>query len=226
MRPDVIDDHYYRRAKEFFEDVSHYDKTDRSGPKIFVGEWATREGTPTPNFGAALGDAAWMTGMERNSDIVVMASYAPLLVNINPRGTQWESDLIGYDALRSYGSPSYYAQVMFGSYLGDVVLDAKLEGAGPKLFCSVTRDTQKKQIFVKLVNASSVPKAVVIQLDGAAIAGTAKLITLSAPDTQTTNTIDQPTRVVPVESTIHVGGNELRHSMPGYSIQVIAISLR
>ena len=148
MRPDVIDDHYYRRAKEFFEDVSHYDKTDRSGPKIFVGEWATREGTPTPNFGAALGDAAWMTGMERNSDIVVMASYAPLLVNINPRGAQWESDLIGYDALRSYGSPSYYAQVMFGSYLGDVVLDAKLEGAGPKLFCSVTRDTQKKQIFV------------------------------------------------------------------------------
>ncbi|HWC16933.1 MAG TPA: carbohydrate binding domain-containing protein, partial [Terriglobales bacterium] len=78
IRPDVIDDHYYRRATDFFRDTTHYDKTDRNGPKIFVGEWATREGTPTPNFGAALGDAAWMTGMERNSDIIVMASYAPL----------------------------------------------------------------------------------------------------------------------------------------------------
>ncbi len=64
-----MDDHYYVRATKFFEDATHYDKTDRNGPKIFVGEWATREGSPTPNFGAALGDAAWMTGMERNSDL-------------------------------------------------------------------------------------------------------------------------------------------------------------
>ncbi|HUB78871.1 MAG TPA: alpha-L-arabinofuranosidase C-terminal domain-containing protein [Bryobacteraceae bacterium] len=226
MRPDVIDDHYYRRAKEFFEDAGHYDKTDRSGPKIFVGEWATREGTPTPNFGAALGDAAWMTGMERNSDIVVMASYAPLLVNVNPKGTQWESDLIGYDALRSYGSPSYYAQVMFGSYLGDVTLDAKLDSAVPKLFYSVTRNTAKKQIYVKLVNASSVPKAIDIDLAGAKLAGNAKLVSLSAKDTQTTNTIDQPTRIIPAESTIRTDGDKLHHSMPGYSIQVIALNLK
>ena len=113
MKPDVLDDHYYMRATEFFDDAHHYDNDDRNGPKIFVGEWATREGTPTPNMGAALGDAAWMTGMERNSDLIVMACYAPLLVNVNPGGMQWESDLIGYDALTSYGSPSYYAQVMF-----------------------------------------------------------------------------------------------------------------
>ncbi|MGA8043146.1 MAG: alpha-L-arabinofuranosidase C-terminal domain-containing protein, partial [Terracidiphilus sp.] len=74
--PDVIDDHFYVRATQNFHDAAHYDKTDRNGPKIFVGEWATREGTPTPNMGAALGDAAWMTGLERNSDIVIMASYA------------------------------------------------------------------------------------------------------------------------------------------------------
>ncbi|MBO0910460.1 MAG: alpha-N-arabinofuranosidase, partial [Acidobacteria bacterium] len=103
VRPDVIDDHYYRRATEFFHDTSHYDKTDRNGPKIFVGEWATREGSPTPNFGAALADAAWLTGLERNSDIVVMSCYAPLFVNVNTGGMQWESDLIGYDALDSYG---------------------------------------------------------------------------------------------------------------------------
>ena len=103
MKPDVLDDHYYKRADEFFEDVKHYDVIDRNGPKIFVGEWATREGSPTTNMGAALGDAAWMTGMERNSDLIVMASYAPLFVNVNPGGMQWESDLIGYDAMTSYG---------------------------------------------------------------------------------------------------------------------------
>ena len=84
-KPDVVDDHYYKRADEFFDDVHHYDAIDRSGPKIFVGEWATREGSPTTNMGAALGDAAWMTGMERNSDLIVMASYAPLFVNVSPR---------------------------------------------------------------------------------------------------------------------------------------------
>ena len=102
-KPDVVDEHYYVRATQNFHDAAHYDtpggspasplhwdgghfdQADRNGPKIFVGEWATREGSPTPNMGAALGDAAWMTGMERNSDLVVMAAYAPLLVNVNPR---------------------------------------------------------------------------------------------------------------------------------------------
>ena len=73
MKPDVQDDHYYVRATQNFADATHYDKVDRNGPKIFVGEWATREGAPTPNMGAALGDAAWMTGLERNSDLIVMA---------------------------------------------------------------------------------------------------------------------------------------------------------
>src|SRR5207302_1556633 len=79
--------------------------------------------------------------------------YAPLFVNVNPGGMQWESDLIGYDAMRSYGSPSYHAQVMFSTYLGDEILDSKLENGGPKLFYSVTEDTNKSRIYVKLVNA-------------------------------------------------------------------------
>ena len=90
--PDVIDDHFYRTAQEFFDDTHHYDKSDRKGPKIFVGEWATREGSPTPDMGAALADAAWLTGLERNSDIVIMASYAPLFINVNPGASQWVPD--------------------------------------------------------------------------------------------------------------------------------------
>ena len=170
IRPDVIDDHYYRRATEFFHDATHYDEIDRSGPKVFVGEWATREGSPTPNFGAALGDAAWMTGLERNSDIVVMSCYAPLFVNVNPGGMQWESDLIGYDAMRSYGSPSYHAQVMFSTYLGDEILDSKLENGGPKLFYSVTEDTNKSRIYVKLVNAESKAQSIHFKFEGPGLA--------------------------------------------------------
>ena len=129
MKPDVVDDHYYKRADEFFDFVKHYDEADRNGPRIFVGEWATREGSPTTNFGAALGDAAWMMAMERNSDLIVMASYAPLFVNVNPGGMQWESDLIGYDTLSSYGSPSYYAQSIFAENLGTEVPTSTLLGS-------------------------------------------------------------------------------------------------
>ncbi len=128
-KPDVVDDHYYRSAAAMENDVRHYDKADRNGPKIFVGEWATTEGSPTPTMNAALGDAAWMTGMERNSDLIVMSCYAPLLVNVNRGAAQWGTNLIGYDALNSFGSPSYYAQQMFNRNRGDVVLPVEVTPA-------------------------------------------------------------------------------------------------
>jgi alpha-L-arabinofuranosidase len=82
--PDILDEHCYLGPQTFENDVHHYDSYKRTGPKIFVGEWASQEGFPTPNLHAALGDAAWLTGLERNSDIVILESYAPLLVNVNP----------------------------------------------------------------------------------------------------------------------------------------------
>ena len=222
IRPDVIDDHYYVRATKFYEDAAHYDKTDRNGPKIFVGEWATKEGSPTPTFDAALGDAAWMTGLERNSDIIVMAAYAPLLVNVNPGGMQWAPNLIGYDAQRSYGSPSYYAQALFASHLGDQTLGSKVEGAGDRFFYSITRDSTKKRLYLKLVNAASTPQPVEIEFGGAKLAATGTLISLSAHSTQATNTIDQPQAIVPVKTALAVS-RHLRHTMPGYSIQLIQV---
>ncbi len=123
---DVEDEHFYRSAQAMEADVHHYDTYSRTGPKIFVGEWATVEGSPTPTLNAALGDAAWLTGLERNSDVVTIASYAPLLVNVNPGGSQWPTNLIGYDALKSYGSPSYYAQQMFSLNRGDIVLPVEI----------------------------------------------------------------------------------------------------
>ncbi|MGD0463571.1 MAG: alpha-L-arabinofuranosidase C-terminal domain-containing protein [Tepidisphaeraceae bacterium] len=123
---DVVDDHYYRSAQAMERDVHHYDQYDRSRPKIFVGEWATVEGSPTPNLNAALADAAWLTGLERNSDVVIMSAYAPLLVNVNKGASQWGTNLIGYDSFSSFGSASYYAQKMFSQNLGDTVLPVKI----------------------------------------------------------------------------------------------------
>jgi alpha-N-arabinofuranosidase len=121
--PDVIDEHYYRSSEDQMASTAHmYDQRPRGGPAIFVGEWATRIGEPTPNMSAALGDAAWMTGLERNSDLVIMESYAPLFVNVNPDAMQWRTDLIGYNVLASYGSPAYYAQKMFSANHGEFVL--------------------------------------------------------------------------------------------------------
>jgi alpha-L-arabinofuranosidase len=120
--PDLLDDHYYRSAAANAADAHHYDGYSRTGPKIMVGEWASTEGSPTPTMNAALGDAAWLTGLERNSDLVKLSCYAPLLVNVNSGASQWGTNLIGYDAMGSYGSPSYYVQSMFYANRGNVVL--------------------------------------------------------------------------------------------------------
>ncbi len=226
MTPDVVDDHYYKRQQGMFDLVTHYDSMDRKGPKIFVGEWATREGTPTPNLGAALGDAAFLTSLERNSDLVVMSAYAPLLVNVNPGGMQWSSDLIGYDALSSYGSPSYYAQVMFGACLGDHIPVSNISAAGAKVFYSVTA-TAKSKACLKLVNASSVPQPMTINLSGLGT-GThnAGVQTLSGAAPWATNTIKDPARIVPVASKVSINGETLQHTLPAYSIQVFEIELK
>jgi alpha-N-arabinofuranosidase len=233
VRPDILDDndhtlhtHFYRTAQQFFQDVHHYDTYDRSGPKILVGEWATREGSPTTNLGAALGDAAWMTGLERNSDIVVMASYAPLFVNVDPGGMEWPSDLIGYDALSSYGSPSYYAQLMFSTHLGDRIVDSTLDTTNPRLFESATYNSKTHHLYIKLVNASSTPQQIELKLIGANhVQSKAALTTLSGKTTQDTNSIKDPTRIVSVVTTITNAGTSFTHSLPKYTIQVLDLVL-
>jgi alpha-N-arabinofuranosidase len=227
MKPDVLDDHYYKRADEFFADVKHYDNADRNGPKIFVGEWATREGSPTTNMNAALGDAAWMTGMERNSDLIVMASYAPLFVNVNPGGMQWESDLIGYNAVTSYGSPSYYAQAMFAQYLGTEAPTSSVTGGGERFFYSVTRDPNNDAVYLKLVNASSAAQPVEINLAGANNVGkTGTLVSLSGNNPAETNTISAPMRIAPVKTPLTNVGAKFNHTVPAYSIQVIQLQAK
>jgi alpha-N-arabinofuranosidase len=225
VKPDVLDEHFYMSAEKSFSNAGYYDMYNRTGPKIFVGEWATREGEPTPNLEAALGDAAWMTGMERNADLILMASYAPLLVNVNPGGMQWATDLIGYDALTSYGSPSYWAQVLFGSYLGTETVEAKLDNAGPRVYVSATRDEKQRKLFVKVVNATSEKAALNIALHGVgSVKRDATLITLSGKTPNATNSITHPDAVTPVTREIEVAGAKFKQSFAPYSINVLELS--
>jgi alpha-N-arabinofuranosidase len=225
VKPDVLDEHFYMSAEKAFSDGGHYDKYDRSGPKIFVGEWATREGEPTPNLQSALGDAVWLTGLERNSDLVIMESYAPLFVNVNAGGMQWASDLIGYDALTSYGSPSYWTQVMFAAHTGTEVVAATLANAGPRIAASVTRDEQRRKIFIKLVNGTSDAQRFQIALDGApGVKHQATLVTMSGKSPNATNAITNPDNVKPVDRTIQVAGPKFEYSFVPYSVNVLELS--
>ena len=235
-RPDVLDEHYYRSAADFIKgSPAHYDRYPRNGQEIFVGEWGAYEEivpwdarsralAPTPSMKAALGDAAWMTGMERNADLVTMQCYAPLLVNVNPGGRQWRPNLIGYDALRSYGSPSYHAFRMFSTNCGDEILKTTLAGA-PRL-TSVTNDTRTGAIFIKHVNPEATPQVMKIEVRGVrSIESTAILTELTA-DPSLTNSIDAPRRVVPVTRTMNGIGTSFSHTFPAHSITVLRLDTR
>ena len=225
IKPDVLDEHFYMSAQESFSQAHHYDAADRKGPKIFVGEWATREGDPTPNLEAALADAAWLTGLERNSDLIVMTSYAPLFVNVNPGAMQWAPDLIGYNALSSYGSPSYWTQVMFSSHLGTEIVPAALANAAPRVFASATRNGATHKVFVKVVNATSTPQPLAIDLAGVGkLARQATLTTMSGKTPNATNSITQPNAVVPVSQTVSIAGPMFTHIFAPYSVNVLELS--
>jgi alpha-N-arabinofuranosidase len=140
---------------------------------------------------------------------------------------QWPSDLIGYDALTSYGSPSYYAQVMFSTHLGDEIVDAKLDTTNPRLFESVTYHSKTHHLFVKLVNASSDAQPIQIKLaDAVNLRGEATITLLSGTTTEETNSITDPRRIVPTESKTSVRTNKFVETLPRYSIQVLDIPLR
>ena len=201
----------------------HYDNAPRTGPKIFVGEWATLAGSPTPNFGGALADAAWMTSMERNSDLIIMSAYAPLLVNVS--GGQWGTNLIGYNGATSYGSPSYYAQALFAGHLGDGTPKTTISGGGKRFYYSATVGSKDRVLHLKLVNASNEDQPLTIDLDGVKGVHSTKVYTLHASTYEATNTINDPKFIHPTDSVIKVSGGSWKHTVPGLTIEVLDIPL-
>ena len=248
--PDLVDEHYYRNMEEMMAQSLKYDTYSRTNlSKIFSGEWATRVGSPTPNMAGALGDGAWMTCMERNSDIVLLSCYAPLLVNVsqltgNGRSMQWSSDLIGYDALTSYGSPSYYAQMMFSTMVGDEILatDSQdipmrqwqprgMRGGNPppprqlrEVFFCATRESKSGLIYLKVVNASGSVRPVKIQISGALkIEPEGEVVSLAASSLDDTNSLEEPRKIVPRTSKASGLSADFTRELPAYSITVMKL---
>lgn len=237
VKPDVVDEHYYRPVDAFLKMArGQYEKYDRRGPEIFVGEWAayetpfepwnarSRNEPPTPNMRAAIGDAAFMTEMEKNSDIVVMNCYAPMFVHVGPGARQWRPNLIGYDALRVFGSPSYHAIKMFSTHLGDEIL--KATATDTDVLVSATRESRSRTLYVKLVNASDAAAPVRLDVTGAGtLAPAATAVTLAA-DPQATNTIDAPTAVAPVTSKVSGVKPGFTYTVPAHGIVVLMLETR
>jgi alpha-L-arabinofuranosidase len=218
---DVLDQHFYSSAS-FFESAStQYDSTSRSGPQIFVGEYAGTAGAgslPTGYLGNSIGEAAFMTGLERNSDIVHMSSYAPLFANVGH--TQWNPDLIGYDQITSFGSTSYWVQRMFASSVGDHVLPVSASDAG--LYYSATIRSADGQVFLKVVNPAAADVTVSLTFAGSS-SSRATVETLGNPDPSVGNTLAAPSAVTPVRSSINGTGGSFSYSAPAYSLSVISV---
>ncbi len=243
FKPDVYDDHFYRKPQELMNQASQYDKARQRGGSpgfngggafngrhpdgilTFVGEWAAQEARPTTNLRSALADAAFIMGLEKNADAVVMECYAPLLVNVNPGASQWPYNLIGYDALQSFGSPSYYAQSMLGQNKGDVVLPTalKLDAPAP-VFGSATYTKAKRTVVVKVVNLSDKAVDMAINLHGVAnVDANGAAIVLSG-EPAAVNTVDKPTNVAPKQEALTQASASFHRTFPKYSFTLLRLT--
>ena len=230
--PDIEDEHYYAPTAALLADSHNYDSRSRSGPHVFVGEAAAMDfNTTTPQeparlntLGGALGEAGFLIGLERNSDIVWGAAYAPMLLNVNNQA--WVPDLIWFDASHVVKTPDYWVQWMFSRHRGDVVLRATADEAHG-LYASVTWRRADQTIVIKAVNNAAVDNAATIVVRGRVAleaAGEATVLTSAARTDQ--NTFDAPSQVVPVERAVTGVGPSFPFTFPANSVTVIELKKR
>ena len=223
---EIVDDHKYGTPESFFKDHDKYDTADRKGPKVYVGEYGCRDGVGEGNLLGALSEAAYLLGLERNSDVVVMSSYAPLFYHVND--IAWPVNLIGFDNARVVRRSSYHVQQMLAANRPDVVLPTRVEPvAAPKdseMFALAGLDHPSGEIILKVVNRATAPRAVTIHLNGGASAGKARLFILHHDDPAAENSLDDPEVVVPRESTRDIPGAEFTHTLPANSLTVMRLA--
>jgi alpha-L-arabinofuranosidase len=219
--PDVVDEHYYNDDPNYFASNAHlFDDMSRSQPKVIVGEYATTQGSPTGTLADALGESAFLTGLERNADLVIGASYAPLLVNVN--APSWPTNLIGYDALHSFGSPSYWAQRMLAQGLGDHVIGSQLASGTGTLFEVATQSSG--HTYVVVVNDGSraaLTHVTLAGLSGGAGGGTAMVLT---GDPAAQNSLAHPRAVSPTTHGLSQLGTTFRYRFAANSVTVLDLS--
>lgn len=210
LKADLVDEHFYRNEEWFLNSGLRYDNYDRKGPKVFAGEYACHgKGKKWNHYEASIYEAAFMTDMERNADVVWMTAYAPLFAHVE--GWQWRPDLIWYDNTRMFKSVSYYVQQMYAINRGTNVLPMTMNGkfiAGREgqdgLFASSVVDKNDGTVIVKVINTSKTEQPVTINLNGLTGATTAATITLSHNGVDDENTLDNPEKITPKTGTVSV----------------------
>ncbi len=230
MKVDLVDEHFYRPESWFLASGPRYDNYDRKGPKVFAGEYACHgRGKKWNHFEAALLEAAFMTGVERNADVVEMATYAPLFAHID--GWQWRPDLIWFDNLRSFRSCSYYVQQLFAHNKGSNVLPLTWNGKPVEgiegqlgLFASSVYEKSDNSIILKVVNTSEKEQRINVNLNGLKKgAYAATLTTYTADNMDGENTLDEPTKYVPTTSPLTVNAPALPLTVGAKSFVMVKI---
>ncbi|HWK08134.1 MAG TPA: alpha-L-arabinofuranosidase C-terminal domain-containing protein [Puia sp.] len=230
---DIIDEHFYSTPEWFLVNSNRYDGYDRKGPKIFVGEYAAQSDRigsmkNVNNLKTALSEAAFMTGIERNADVVTMASYAPLFGHV--RDWQWTPNLIWFDNAKSYNTPNYYIQQLFALYKGTSAVSLSLNGkplnGQDSIWASAVIDKTSGDLIVKLVNMSATPKEKQINLSDAKLTGTAEITSLHNSDLSLMNSLASPDNIAPVSNTQPVSGKQLKLNLSAYSFTVVKVKLK
>jgi alpha-L-arabinofuranosidase len=206
LNVDFVDEHYYQKPEWFLKNANRYDNYDRKGPKVFAGEYAShskedKAAESRNNWESALTEAAFMTGLERNADVVHMASYAPLFAHVE--AWQWRPDLIWFDNLRVMGTPNYYVQKLFSNFKGTNVVKALREGeviqGKDSIYSSAVIDRKTNEVIIKIVNASTKPLKMNIEIKGTkADNKPVEFYTMSSADLMEYNSLDQPDNLKPV----------------------------
>ena len=233
MKADIIDEHYYRRPEWFLQNVNRYDNYDRNGSKVFAGEYAAQSDRTVSvknknNWRTAISEAAFMTGMERNADVVIMASYAPLFAHIE--GWQWTPDMIWIDNLRSYGTPNYYTQKLFslnkGTHIIPITIHNQEITGQDSLYASAAIDKKTNDVIIKIVNASAKEQTNDVMIDGVKKLNSLAVQTvLRGESLDDVNSITEPCKVGPVDQKIKVRGKKISLTLAPYSLNVIRVKM-
>lgn len=224
---DIVDEHYYMAPQWFLDNSNRYDNYDRSGPKVFAGEYAAQSaGVALPtnrnNWQTALSEAAFMTGLERNADVVRMASYAPLLAHAD--AWQWTPDAIWFDNLHSFGTTDYQVQKIFAANTGTRVVPSTPH-AESGLYTVASLDDRTHELILTAVNVSNDTRPAQLQLNGVTPAGSAKVTTLGTPDLSAENSFDHPDSVAPVASTLDITSASVPVQLSPNSVTVFRIPI-
>lgn len=225
LNADLVDEHFYRPEEWFLSQAARYDSYDRNGPKVFAGEYACHaEEKEWNHYHAALMEAAFMTGLERNADIVHMATYAPLFAHVE--GWQWRPDLIWFDNLRSVRTTSWHVQSMYSRYKGTNVLPLSMDGKAVTgaegqdgLYASAVSDSKEGKIYIKVVNVSEKEQKLKLNFNGSTLKAEEKIV-LSSPDPDEENTIYQPEKIVPASCRMKGTSDSFKVSVPAQSFVI------